>query len=947
MTATSPRVSGSVVVDADNPWPGLEAFHEQDHEFFYGRDQEVDELRRRVLSERLTVLFGLSGLGKTSLVRAGLFPRLHREGVLPIYIRLDYSDGSSDLRTQVKSKLTEAATTAQIEAPSISPTETLWELFHREDVDFWDRSNRLVTPLLVFDQFEEIFTLGTDSPEQSVRIGAFLEELGNLIEGRPPAAVRTRLEREPDDVKHFVFDRHRYKLLLSLREDFLPDLESLRGAIPSVIHNRLRLRRMSGDRALSVVTKAGGRLVEEDVARRIVCFVAGVPADKVEELEKLELEPALLSLFCRELNNKRRHQDMPQITADLLKGRASEILADFYERSFDSITPPDVRAEVRYFIEDRLITASGYRDSVARDNLPASFTQEVLNRLVDRRLLRVEERGRVHRIELTHDVLTDVTRSSRDSRREQEEKARAERARRQAEERAHLAQRQLRRSRRTVIVFGALTLVALLLAGVTYSALTTARSARQQAEQQRQAAVAVGQRAKAEALRARITDRQQNRDLTDALALIPRSAPGSMYWSAMRGQAFSDMRQYDSAIAEYRKALRLGPEVQYVMENLCYAYEVARRFRDGIEQCGRVLQRVPGSFLGHLNLAFAWVHEGAYDSAKSSLLRAMDATRYHSQVMWNSDLSARIRQATGKGLLTVEGAEVEKTLAYGLVVMLAYEGTPGFEAALDAADRLKPSYDAVLYALLWSSRISDETETAPVQSATEPSDYGVYVAEGALWERLGVWEQATRAYRDFQKAHERHSEPRYQALAKWVTLRLRPGAKPHTLSFQPLDAPLLALEAQEFEDRGQLDSALARLDSALVLTSDTVYVLLRRARVWDKLLWASRGEDRHRMIQDSLLAAADGIIARAPTMGEAHYFRGRARDAPEDLQRAVEYDPSLTEAAYLLYGKRRNGSVDEALHLLRMIEWGWGISEPARAWLEGEFRWQRDRLRKR
>ncbi len=250
-------------MDAENPWPGLEAFREQDHDFFYGRDLEIQELRRRVLSERLTVLFGLSGLGKTSLLRAGLFPRLRQERVLPVYIRLDFSDGSPDIGTQVKMKITEAAAAAEIEAPTIRDADTLWELFHREESDFWDRSNRLVTPLLVFDQFEEIFTLGMGSSEQSVRTSAFLEELGNLIEGRPPAAIRSRLERDPDEVNQFGFDRHGYKLVLSLREDFLPDLDCLRGDIPSVIHNHLRLQRMRGDGALGVITKAAGHLVED------------------------------------------------------------------------------------------------------------------------------------------------------------------------------------------------------------------------------------------------------------------------------------------------------------------------------------------------------------------------------------------------------------------------------------------------------------------------------------------------------------------------------------------------------------------------------------------------------------------------------------------------------------------------------------------------------------
>jgi len=79
------------MVDAANPWPGLASFREADQAFFHGREAESAELTRLVLRERLTVLFGLSGLGKSSLLAAGVFPRLRQQNVLPVPLRLDFS----------------------------------------------------------------------------------------------------------------------------------------------------------------------------------------------------------------------------------------------------------------------------------------------------------------------------------------------------------------------------------------------------------------------------------------------------------------------------------------------------------------------------------------------------------------------------------------------------------------------------------------------------------------------------------------------------------------------------------------------------------------------------------------------------------------------------------------------------------------------------------------
>ena len=74
-------------VDESNPWLGLASFTEETREFFFGRDEEVAELARRVQRKLLTLLFGQSGLGKTSILRAGLVPRLRTQGYCPIYVR--------------------------------------------------------------------------------------------------------------------------------------------------------------------------------------------------------------------------------------------------------------------------------------------------------------------------------------------------------------------------------------------------------------------------------------------------------------------------------------------------------------------------------------------------------------------------------------------------------------------------------------------------------------------------------------------------------------------------------------------------------------------------------------------------------------------------------------------------------------------------------------------
>ena len=86
------RPSDTPTVDATSPWPGLAAFREADQAFFKGRETVIEEVVRLVTRSPVTVLFGVSGLGKTSLLRAGIFPGLRLNGILPIYVRLRHGD---------------------------------------------------------------------------------------------------------------------------------------------------------------------------------------------------------------------------------------------------------------------------------------------------------------------------------------------------------------------------------------------------------------------------------------------------------------------------------------------------------------------------------------------------------------------------------------------------------------------------------------------------------------------------------------------------------------------------------------------------------------------------------------------------------------------------------------------------------------------------------------
>ncbi|MBU2631652.1 MAG: hypothetical protein KKE61_23825, partial [Proteobacteria bacterium] len=400
----------------ENPWLGLVPYTEADQIFFFGRSLETLELYRMIKRKPLTVFFGASGIGKTSLLCAGLFPLLRKDHYLPINIRLDFKGHSSPSK-QVKQALTNAISENHIEIEIFcepiksESAESLWEYLHR--IELWDKRNQLITPILIFDQFEEIFTIGKTSNE----ISTFLSEISDLIENHIPQSVIRYLNSSSKKLG-FPYQQQLYKVLFALRDDFVVNLDSLRSQMPSVMHNRFSLNRMNGRQALKAISGPGGHFIENKVAEEIVLFVSATKGEKKDRqkipLYKMEVEPSLLSVVCRELNLRRQEKGENLITLQLLSGGRKEIISDFYEHSL-----ADLGSEIRELIEDELLTESGYRDSIAIEDALVKYDiqEETLSILENRRLLRREERLQVPRIELVHDLLTSVVLTSRENRR--------------------------------------------------------------------------------------------------------------------------------------------------------------------------------------------------------------------------------------------------------------------------------------------------------------------------------------------------------------------------------------------------------------------------------------------------------------------------------------------------------------------------------------------------
>ena len=414
-----------------NPWKGLDSYQESDR--LYGRDNEIEELMSRIEYNVQTVLYSRTGIGKSSILKAGIFPKARQAGMLPVNIRLQHTtnnqETSADYIDQVKDAVASQLLDHNGRIEEVVPkkaghVESLWEYLHRHR--FYANDEHVV-PLLVFDQFEEIFTL-----EKNVhRVADFFSQLADLLNGIMPEYLSpeetvTESEEIPQHKNIFKGIRKRvqsselnylkedeFRLIFSLREDYLSYLERNTSRIPSMKLNRYCLLPINEEQAADIIMKPLPGLVDIDVAKLIIEKVTGVPDVKLDGHPSIFVDSAILSLYLSRLYEK-MPDDAEKITEDLVNRFGDNIIQDFY---LDAIR--DFRSSSIEFLEDNLLNNEGRRENISVYNAKhvGHITDEELHQLCEeKRLIRRFYYGGDARIEFIHDILCPVVKDRRDLR---------------------------------------------------------------------------------------------------------------------------------------------------------------------------------------------------------------------------------------------------------------------------------------------------------------------------------------------------------------------------------------------------------------------------------------------------------------------------------------------------------------------------------------------------
>lgn len=390
-----------------NPWAGLSSYEDplkSKHRLkFCGRDRETKDVTRLIDDNFFVTLYGKSGIGKTSLLNAGVFPALRREQYMPLSLRLGMADDKlafqSIITQAIEHTIAEAGGDIQIinvidQHDNIKATDYLWRWFACRR--FTAANGQIVFPVLVFDQFEEVFR----RPESRKKTEILLSQLNYLIDDSH--ALNDMVVEGEDYSYDFNF-----RFVLSIREDDLYRLEdSLDNcSLPALKRCRYRLRSLKEQDAESVILIPGEGLFKEEEKKQIADAVISKSRNEDGSIST-NIVSLLCSLIYEEFIKSGADHVTPALVDTFIKGNPFE---QFYNEATQGLSNRE-----KSYIEEKLVDSSGRRDSISEGD----FLSHVKNDDKRKKLLKGKYRilqhtstssdGQSYRIELIHDSFCDV-----------------------------------------------------------------------------------------------------------------------------------------------------------------------------------------------------------------------------------------------------------------------------------------------------------------------------------------------------------------------------------------------------------------------------------------------------------------------------------------------------------------------------------------------------------
>ncbi|MGQ0602462.1 MAG: nSTAND1 domain-containing NTPase, partial [Anaerolineales bacterium] len=329
-------VGDELPAPGDSPYKGLEYFDEKDAENFFGREVLTTQLAARLHDERVLIIVGASGSGKSSVARAGLLPAMRREAgrvIAPVLI-----PGNAPMMALAASLLP-LYDSSLTETDKLIESRKLATALRNGDLSIADVAERVrqATPnftrlLLVVDQFEETFTLCKDEAERKAFIDCLMANSPSPDAGDGVATLRGG----------------GWGLVLTLRADFYAFCEPYPTLRAALENRQAYIGPMTADelrRAIEAPAERGGWKPEDGLVESLLKDVGAIGNQSPEPGALPLLSHALLETW-----NNRSGRTLT-LRGYARSGGVHGAIAKTADRAYASLTEPERTIARRIFLE--------------------------------------------------------------------------------------------------------------------------------------------------------------------------------------------------------------------------------------------------------------------------------------------------------------------------------------------------------------------------------------------------------------------------------------------------------------------------------------------------------------------------------------------------------------------------------------------------------------------
>jgi hypothetical protein len=430
---------------------GARPFETENQLIFRGRQADTEGVFRLIQLENLVVLYGKSGTGKSSLLNAGIIPKVKLETELdPIRLRFNaYKEGNTFIEPLESARLTVRGNVPSHTTflDKLIPDEaTLWH-----DVkEHYIRHKGERGLLLVIDQFEELFTYPPES------VNAFQEQLAEALFKTVPQRYWDILQEQfangkrllnPEELT-LLQNKPALKIVLSIRSDRLHLLNRMDAQLPTILKNLYELDALS-DAAARQAIQEPAAMMQMDVFDTPPFLYASATLDYILDFLTHEkntvseaddaaltvpvqqkIEATQLQIICNAVEKKAKANNLQMVqVADV--GNLEVIIEQYYENQIQSLELSE-QLPARRLIEEGLVFEEEERRlSIYEGQIFKTYKikPDTLRRLVDSHLLRAEPSlSGGYTYELSHDTLVAPVLKAKNKRLEEEKAVEAVKA---------------------------------------------------------------------------------------------------------------------------------------------------------------------------------------------------------------------------------------------------------------------------------------------------------------------------------------------------------------------------------------------------------------------------------------------------------------------------------------------------------------------------------------